>query len=80
MDTWNLSDKNMISGTHIATGYPIDIQLTMQEMILACAEYGDINSAWESMCKLVYRRTGIGIINEIDIEYITVRGKRKKFH
>lgn len=38
MDTWNLSDKNMISGKHIATGYPIDIQLTMQEMILACAE------------------------------------------
>ena len=80
MDTWNLSDKNMISGKHIDTGYPIDIQLTMQEMILACAECGDINKHWESMCKLVYRRTGIGIINEIDIEYITVRGKRKKFH
>ena len=80
MDTWNLSEKNMISGTHIATGYPIDIQLTMQEMILACAECGDINSAWESMCKLVYRRTGIGIIDKIDIEYITIRGRKKKFH
>jgi len=80
MDTWNLSEKNMISGTHIATGYPIDIHLTMQEMILACAECGDINAAWEAMCKLVYRRTGIGIIDKIDIEYITIRGRKKKFH
>ena len=80
MDTWNLSDKNMISGKHIATGYPIDIQLTMQEMILACAEYGDINSAWESMCALVRRRTGIEIIGQISIDTITVNGIKRKFH
>jgi len=72
--------KNKLSGIHIATGYPVDICLTNQEMVLATLKQGDINSAWESMCALVRRRTGITIINEIDIQTITINGVDKAFH
>ena len=77
---YDLSDKNMLSGVHLSTGYPIDIHLTNQEMVLATLTQGDINSAWESMCHLVHRRTGQKIIGEIQIEYLVVNGNKRKFH
>ena len=77
---YNLSDDNCIIGSHIATGYPITIQLTKQEMDLATLTMGDINTAWDCMCMLVHRRTGQKIIGQIDIDYIVVNGNKRKFH
>ena len=77
---YNLSDNNCIIGSHIATGYPITIQLTKQEMDLATLTMGDINTAWDCMCALVHRRTGQKIIGQIDIDYIVVNGNKRKFH
>ena len=77
---YNLSANNCIIGSHIATGYPITIQLTKQEMDLATLTMGDINTAWDCMCALVHRRTGQKIIGQIDIEYIVVNGNKRKFH
>ena len=76
----NTSDKNMLSGVHLATDIPIDIHLTHQEVVLATLKQGDINSAWESMCALGRRRTGIEIIGQISIDTITVNGIKRKFH
>ena len=80
IDSYELNDDNCIIGTHIATGYPVHIQLTKQEMDLATLTQGDINSAWECMCALVLRRTGQEIIGQIDIEYLVVNGNKRKFH
>jgi hypothetical protein len=77
---YDLSDKNMLIGVHLSTGYPIDIHLTNQEMVLATLTQGDINSAWESMCALVLRRTGIEIIGQIQIDSIVINGNKRKFH
>ena len=80
IDKYVLNDDNCIIGTHIATGYPVHIQLTKQEMDLATIKQGDINSAWDSMCMLVHRRTGQSIIGQLDIQYIVVNGNKRKFH
>jgi len=77
---YDLSDNNCLVGEHIATGYPVTIQLTNQEITLGTLTQGDINSAWESMCALVHRRTGQKIIGEIQIEYLVVNGNKRKFH
>ena len=77
---YNLTDDNCIIGTHIATGYPVHIQLTKQEMDLATISMGDINRAWDSMCMLVRRRTGQEIIGCMDIQYIVINGNKRKFH
>lgn len=79
-DSYVLNDDNCIIGTHIATGYPVHIQLTKQEMDLATISKGDINRAWDSMCMLVRRRTGQSIIGHIDIDYIVVNGNKREFH
>ena len=71
---------NGLMGTHLSTGYPVDISLSNQEMVLATLKQGDINSAWESMCALVRRRTGIEIIGQIQIDYIVINGNKRKFH
>ncbi len=77
---YNLSDDNCLIGSHIATGYPVHIQLTKQEMDLATRKGNDINRAWDSMCMLVHRRTGQSIIGHINIDYIVVNGNKRKFH
>jgi len=80
MDKYVLNEDNCLIGSHIATGYPITIQLTKQEMDLATITMGDVNRAWDCMCMLVRRRTGQSIIGHIDIEYIVVNGNKRKFH
>lgn len=51
----------------------------LNEMQLAMSKE-DMNECWSMMCDSVMHREGIGIIGEIDIEFITINGVDKVFH
>ena len=70
---------NGLRGTHIATGYPVDIPLNGKEMQLAMARE-EINMAWCDMCISVESRGGPSIIDEIEIDFIVVQGNKRVFH
>ena len=79
IDRYILNDSNKILGTHLATGYSVEITLTNQEMILATSK-DNIDSNWTSFCDLVARRTGQIIEGEISIEGLVVNGNLRDFH
>jgi hypothetical protein len=66
-------------GTHIATGMGVEINLTKQEMLLACAKV-EINESWEKAMDMVKARLGIEVIGQIEIEQIVINGVAKTFH
>ena len=71
---------NGLIGTHIATGYPVEVDLSKKELMLIEAATGDINDNWEKAMHLLYVRTGVEIINQVDIEKIVLNGVVKTFH
>jgi len=79
-DRYVISDDNKITGTHLATGYSVEILLTNQEMVLATSKSETLNDEWNAMCFLVHRRTGQNILGEIQIDSITQNGNTKDFH
>ena len=54
--------KNILKMTHLATGYPVEVELTDAEMTLAKDKSDNMNASWEIMCNSVQWRTGIEII------------------
>lgn len=73
--------KNGIIGTHLATGYPVELTLNYKEMQLAMDKNAEtINKSWEMMNDAVLERTGTEIIGQIEIEHIVVDGVKKVFH
>jgi len=71
---------NSLKGTHIATGQPVDVDLTRKEVLLITAPSGDINDNWEKAMDLLSVRSGIEIIGQVDLETITINGVEKPFH
>ena len=73
---------NGLKGVHIASGIPVEIPLNGKEMQLAMHQGDgvDMNKSWEMMCDSVMHREGIGIIGEIDIEFLVINGVHKVFH
>ena len=71
---------NGLIGTHIATGYPVEVDLSKKELMLIEAATGDINDNWTKAMHLLYVRTGVEIINQVDIEKIVLNGVVKTFH
>jgi len=63
--------KNGLIGEHIATGQPVQIELTEEELHLDC---------WDTAMGIVHERTGIEVIGNIQIDYLVVDGVRKVFH
>ena len=78
-DRYVTSDDNKLVGTHLATGYPVEILLTNQEMVLATSK-DDIDSNWTAMCTLVARRTGQTIEGDVSIEGLVQNGNLRDFH
>jgi len=74
-----IKNGNGLIGTHIATGMEVEINLTKQEMLLACAKV-NINESWEKAMEMVYKRTGLEVIGQIDVEKIVINGVAKAFH
>ena len=71
---------NSLKGTHIATGQPVDVDLTRKEVLLITAPFGDINDNWEKAMDLISVRSGIEIIGHVDLHTITINGVEKPFH
>ena len=71
---------NGLKGTHIATGYPVEVDLSKKELMLIDSPTGNINDNWEKAMHLLYKRTGVEIINQVDIETIVINGVDKPFH
>jgi len=68
---------NGLIGTHIATGTPVEIPLNASEMQLF---HAGGNYDWFRMCESVKARTGIEIINEIQLDFQVINGNKSKFH
>ena len=73
--------NNGIIGTHLATNQPIEISLNSVEISYACDKnINKTNASWEYMCAMVSQRTGIDIIDNIQIDWIVIDGIKRVFH
>lgn len=75
-----MDNNNSLHGTHIATGIPVDVDLTRKEVLLITAPFGDINDNWAKAMDLISVRSGIEIIGHVDLHTITINGVSKPFH
>lgn len=71
---------NGLQGIHLATNQPIEIDLNEQEMSDALYKSVTGEEKWELMCASVYKRLGIEIIGQIQIDYMVVDGIKRVFH
>tara|TARA_B100000809_G_C14797329_1_gene408964 strand:+ start:344 stop:565 length:222 start_codon:yes stop_codon:yes gene_type:complete len=71
---------NGLKGTHIATGYPVDIPLNGKQMQLAMDNGPHMNDLWDLMCDSVYANGGPAIIDQVEIDFIVINGIQKVFH
>ena len=68
---------NGLIGTHIATNTPVEIDLNASEMQLF---HAGGNHQWFQLCESVKARTGIDIIDNIQIDWIVINGIKRVFH
>jgi hypothetical protein len=59
---------NLLKMTHLATGYPVEVELSDAEMTLAKDKSDSMNASWEIMCNSVQWRTGIEIIGQMELD------------
>ena len=72
---------NGLQGIHLATNQPIEIPLNTTEMSYATDKNRETsNASWEYMCAMVSQRTGIDIIDNIQIDWIVIDGIKRVFH
>ena len=74
------NQENTLIATHLATGQSVEIDLTDKEMVYATCKDICINECWDFLDSLVDNRTGIKIIDELQIDFIVVNGIKKVFH
>ncbi len=63
-----------LRGTHIATGYPVDIPLNGKQMQLATNKGPYQNMLWDMMCDSIVANGYIDPRGNVDIDYIVLRG------
>ncbi len=68
---------NGLIGVHIATNTPVEIPLNASEMQLF---HAGGNYDWLCMCESVKARTGIEIIDQIQLDFQVINGNKSKFH
>ena len=71
---------NGIRGTHIATGYPVDIPLNGKQMQLAMDKGPNQNDLWDMLCDSIVANGDIDPRGNVDIDFIVVGGNQKVFH
>ena len=69
--------ENGLIGVHLATSQAVEIPLSAREMQLI---HAGGNHDWNVMCENVKLRTGIEIIDQIQIDYLVVNGNKSVFH
>jgi len=70
---------NGIKLTHIATGYPEQIDLNAKEMQLAM-DKTNVNKSWYMLVQSVYARLGVWIEGNYELEKLIVNGKESPLH
>jgi len=68
---------NGLIGVHLATGVDVEIPLSDYEMQLY---HAGGNHQWNTMCESVYKRSGVEIIDQIQIDYVIINGNKSVFH
>jgi len=72
--------KNGIIGTHLATGQEVMLPLNGKEMQLALDKSDKLNESWSLMNCMVRARGEISIIGEVEVDFLVVNGKPRRFH
>ena len=63
-----------LRGTHIATGYPVDIPLNGKQIQLAMDKGPHMNDLWDDMCDSIVANGYIDPRDQMDIDFIVLRG------
>ena len=71
---------NYIIGKKIAGGKDIRIPLSMKAVLFITAKNGNINDNWSKAMDIVYKDTGIRVVNNIHLFKICINGVVKDFH
>jgi hypothetical protein len=83
-ETIEMKKSNALIGTHLATGYHWECDLTDAEAVLACDMTPEtMNESWSEMCESVKNRGGccaFGIEGNYEIDFIVIDGIRRVFH
>ena len=67
-------------GSYKYDGPCFKIPLSMKAVLFIEAKEGNINDNWTKAMELVYKDTGISVINNVHIKTICINGVVKKFH
>lgn len=83
-ETIEIKKTNALIGTHLATGYAWECDLTDAEAELACDPFPEtMNESWSLMCESVKNRGGVdcfGIEGNYEIDFIVIDGIKRVFH
>ena len=71
---------NYLMGSYKYDGPCFKIPLSMKAVLFIEAKQGNINDNWTKAMELVYKDTGISVINNVHIKTICINGVVKKFH
>ena len=71
---------NYIIGQKLNGGKDIRIPLSMKAVLFITAKNGNINDNWAKAMDIVYKDTGIRVVNNIHLFKICINGVDKAFH
>jgi len=71
---------NYLMGSYKYDGPFFKIPLSMKAVLFITAKNGNINDNWSKAMELVYKDTGIRVIDNVHIKTICINGVVKAFH
>ena len=71
---------NYLMGSYKYDGPFFKIPLSMKAVLFIDSKQGNINDNWSKAMELVYKDTGIRVINNVHIKTICINGVVKAFH
>ena len=71
---------NYLMGSYKYDGPFFKIPLSMKAVLFITSKNGNINDNWSKAMELVYKDTGIRVIDNVHIKTICINGVVKAFH
>ena len=71
---------NYLMGSYKYDGPFFKIPLSMKAVLFIDSKQGNINDNWSKAMELVYKDTGIRVIDNVHIKTICINGVVKDFH
>jgi hypothetical protein len=71
---------NYLMGSYMYDGPFFKIPLSMKAVLFIDSKQGNINDNWSKAMELVYKDTGIRVIDNVHIKTICINGVVKAFH